>query len=108
MAGSATAARGCIWSATPSCATSVTPRSKKILTNFKAALEGVEVAGAFINANTPGTIEHWLGNEFYPTEESMLYAIAECMRVEYNAIVAAGFDLHVDNPDLPDAWNYPR
>jgi 5-methyltetrahydropteroyltriglutamate--homocysteine methyltransferase len=74
------------------------------LTNFKAALDGVKVAGAFINANTPGTIEHWLHNEHYPTEEAFLYAIAECMRVEYNAIVEAGFDLHVDNPDLPDAW----
>jgi len=79
------------------------------LRNFRAALDGVEVAGAFLNANTPGTIEHWLHNEYYPDSEAFLYAIAECMRVEYNAIVAAGFDLHVDNPDLPDAWQmYPE
>jgi 5-methyltetrahydropteroyltriglutamate--homocysteine methyltransferase len=78
------------------------------LANFRAALVGVDVAGAFLNANTPGTIEHWLTNEYYPSQEAMLYAIAECMRVEYNAIVEAGFDLHVDNPDLPDAWQmYP-
>ena len=77
---------------------------KEDLANFRAALEGVKVAGAFLNANTPGTIEHWLHNEHYPSEEAFLYAIAECMRVEYNAIVEAGFDLHVDNPDLPDAW----
>ena len=82
---------------------------KEDLTNFRAALEGVTVAGAFINANTPGTIEHWLHNEHYPSEEAFLYAIAEVMRVEYNAIVEAGFDLHVDNPDLPDAWQmYPE
>lgn len=77
---------------------------KEDLNNFRAALAGVEVAGAFLNANTPGTIEHWLHNEHYPSEEAFLYAIAECMRVEYDAIVEAGFDLHVDNPDLPDAW----
>ena len=78
------------------------------LSNFRAALDGVGVAGAFLNANTPGTIEHWLSNDYYPNEEAFLYAIAECMRVEYNAIVDAGFDLHVDNPDLPDAWQmYP-
>jgi 5-methyltetrahydropteroyltriglutamate--homocysteine methyltransferase len=79
------------------------------LANFRAALEGVPVAGAFLNANTPGTIEHWLRNEYYPSDEAFLYAIAECMRVEYEAIVAAGFDLQIDNPDLPDAWQmYPE
>jgi 5-methyltetrahydropteroyltriglutamate--homocysteine methyltransferase len=79
------------------------------LSNFRAALEGVPVAGAFLNANTPGTIEHWLQNEYYPSSEAFLYAIAECMRTEYDAIVEAGFDLHVDNPDLPDAWQmYPE
>lgn len=82
---------------------------KEDLANFRAALDGVQVAGAFLNANTPGTIEHWLKNEHYPTVEAFLYAIAECMRVEYNAIVEAGFDLQIDNPDLPDAWQmYPE
>ena len=44
-----------------------------------------------MNANTPGTIEHWLRNEHYPDTEEFLYAIAEAMRVEYQAIVDAGF-----------------
>lgn len=79
------------------------------LENFRAALRGVSVERTFLNANTPGTIEHWLSNEHYPDEEAFLYAIAECMRVEYSAIVAAGFDLQLDNPDLPDAWQmYPE
>lgn len=34
--------------------------------NLKAAVAGRNVAGAFMNANTPGTIEHWLRNEHYP------------------------------------------
>jgi 5-methyltetrahydropteroyltriglutamate--homocysteine methyltransferase len=79
------------------------------LANFRAALEGVTVAGGFLNAVTPGTIEHWLRNEYYPDDEAFLFAIGDVMKVEYDAIVAAGFDLQVDNPDLPDAWQmYPE
>ena len=35
------------------------------LANFRAALAGVEGKEAFLPANTPGTIEHWLANEHY-------------------------------------------
>jgi 5-methyltetrahydropteroyltriglutamate--homocysteine methyltransferase len=78
------------------------------LDNFKAALDGVAVEGAFLNANTPGTIEHWLVNRYYPSQEAFLYAIADAMSVEYEAIAKAGFLLQIDDPDLPDAWQmYP-
>ena len=36
---------------------------KRDLGNFTAALAGVEVPGAFLPANTPGTIEPWMANE---------------------------------------------
>lgn len=71
---------------------------------FKAALDGVRVAEAFVSANTPGTIEHWMRNEHYPSDEAFLYAIADCMREEYRAIIDAGFTLQIDDPDLPDGW----
>src|SRR5208283_3165285 len=74
------------------------------LDNFKAALAGVTVAGAFLPANTPGTIEHWMANEFYKSDEEFVFAIAEAMREEYRAIVDAGFLLQIDDPDLPDGW----
>jgi len=78
------------------------------LQNFKAALAGVKAAEAFLPANTPGTIEHWLRNEHYPSEEAFVEAIAEAMREEYRAIVDAGFLLQIDDPDLPDGWQmYP-
>jgi 5-methyltetrahydropteroyltriglutamate--homocysteine methyltransferase len=78
------------------------------LQNFRAALAGVKTAEAFLPANTPGTIEHWLRNEHYPTEEAFVEAIAEAMREEYQAIVDAGFLLQIDDPDLPDGWQmYP-
>ena len=78
------------------------------LENFKAALDGLRVEEAYLPANTPGTIEHWMRNEHYPSEEAFVYAIAEAMREEYNAIADAGFLLQIDDPDLPDGWQiYP-
>jgi 5-methyltetrahydropteroyltriglutamate--homocysteine methyltransferase len=72
---------------------------------FKAALAGISVAGAFLPANTPGTIEHWMYNEHYKSDEAFLFAIADVMHEEYRAIVEAGFLLQIDDPDLPDGWN---
>jgi 5-methyltetrahydropteroyltriglutamate--homocysteine methyltransferase len=66
--------------------------------HFKAALQGVTVEEAFIPAVAPGTIELQRRNEYYPTAEDYLYAIAEAMREEYRAIVAAGFLLQIDDP----------
>jgi 5-methyltetrahydropteroyltriglutamate--homocysteine methyltransferase len=74
------------------------------LDNFKAALSRATVAEAFLPANTPGTIEHWMGNEYYESDEAFLFAIAEAMREEYKAITDAGFLLQIDDPDLPDGW----
>jgi len=72
--------------------------------NFKAALAGHSVTEAFLPAVAPGTIEHWLRNAHYPSDEAYLAAIAEAMKVEYDAIVRAGFLLQIDDPDLADAW----
>jgi 5-methyltetrahydropteroyltriglutamate--homocysteine methyltransferase len=74
------------------------------LDNFKAAVSGKPITGAFLNANTPGTIEHWMRNGYYKTDEEFVYAIAEVMREEYQAIIDAGFILQIDDPDLPDGW----
>jgi 5-methyltetrahydropteroyltriglutamate--homocysteine methyltransferase len=80
------------------------------IANFKAALDAVQdLPGAskvepFLPAVAPGTIEHWLNNDHYADDESFLYAIADVMREEYQAIVDAGFLLQIDDPDLADAW----
>jgi 5-methyltetrahydropteroyltriglutamate--homocysteine methyltransferase len=72
--------------------------------NFKTALTGVDVAEAFLPAVAPGTVEHWLRNEHYGSDEAYLAAIADAMKIEYDAIVQAGFLLQIDDPDLADAW----
>jgi 5-methyltetrahydropteroyltriglutamate--homocysteine methyltransferase len=73
------------------------------IANLKAAVQGQEVE-AYLPAVAPGTMEHWLRNEYYRTDEEFLYAIADAMAQEYKAIVDAGFVLQIDNPDLPDGW----
>jgi 5-methyltetrahydropteroyltriglutamate--homocysteine methyltransferase len=78
---------------------------KRDLDNFRAALTGVDVAGAYLPANTPGTIEHWIANEYYKSDEEFVFAIADAIHEEYRAIVDAGFLLQIDDPDLPDGWN---
>ena len=77
---------------------------KAEIETFKAALQGVKVEEAFLPAVAPGTLEHWLKNDYYRNDEEYLFAVADAMREEYNAIVQAGFLLQIDNPDLPDAW----
>jgi 5-methyltetrahydropteroyltriglutamate--homocysteine methyltransferase len=72
--------------------------------NFKAALENVKVEEAFIPAVAPGTIEHWLKNEYYESDDAYLSAIADAMHEEYRAIADSGLILQIDDPDLADAW----
>ena len=72
--------------------------------NFNAGLQGSKPEETFLPAVTPGTMEHWLKNEHYKTDEEYLFALADALHVEYKAIVDAGFLLQIDDPDLPDAW----
>ena len=72
--------------------------------NFKAGLQGSTPEETFLPAITPGTMEHWLANEHYKTDEEYLFALADALHVEYKSIVDAGFLLQIDDPDLPDAW----
>jgi 5-methyltetrahydropteroyltriglutamate--homocysteine methyltransferase len=76
------------------------------LEDFKAALAGQRYEEAFLPAVAPGTIEHWMKNDYYPNDESYLVAIADAMHEEYQAIVDAGFLLQIDDPDLPDGWQF--
>jgi 5-methyltetrahydropteroyltriglutamate--homocysteine methyltransferase len=70
------------------------------LDNLTAALTGVAVADAFVPSISPSNIEDWNRNEHYKSAEEYLYAIADAMREEYKAIVAAGFLVQIDDPQL--------
>jgi 5-methyltetrahydropteroyltriglutamate--homocysteine methyltransferase len=71
--------------------------------NLRAATRDRDLE-PFLPSITPGTVEHWLANEYYPDGESLLEAIAGVLHEEYKAITDAGFLLQVDDPDLPDGW----
>jgi len=73
--------------------------------DFKAGLEGQNYQEAFLPAIAPGTIEHWMKNDYYPNDEAYLIAIADAMHEEYKAIVDAGYILQVDDPALPDTYD---
>ena len=68
--------------------------------NLRAALNGLDVAGAFLSAASPGVISLFFRNDHYASQEAYLFAIAEAMRAEYEAIAAAGVTLQIDCPDL--------
>ena len=70
------------------------------IANFKQALSGARVEEGFMTAASPGVVSMFLGNTWYKTEEEFLWAVAEAMRPEYEAIVRAGFVLQLDCPDL--------
>lgn len=53
-----------------------------------------------MNAASPGVIALFQPNEHYSTQDEYLEALAEAMRPEYEAIVAAGHLLQLDSPDL--------
>jgi 5-methyltetrahydropteroyltriglutamate--homocysteine methyltransferase len=67
---------------------------------LKSALKGVDAAEAFVPAIAPSNIETTTPNEYYPTPEAYVFAIAEAMREEYKAIIDAGFLLQIDDPFL--------
>jgi 5-methyltetrahydropteroyltriglutamate--homocysteine methyltransferase len=73
---------------------------KADLETLKAALVGVGAAEAFVPAIAPSNVEATTPNEYYPTPEAYVFAIAEAMREEYRAIVDAGFLLQIDDPFL--------
>jgi 5-methyltetrahydropteroyltriglutamate--homocysteine methyltransferase len=67
---------------------------------LKSALGGVDATEAFVPAIAPSNIETTTPNEYYPTSEAYVFAIAEAMREEYKAIIDAGFLLQIDDPFL--------
>jgi 5-methyltetrahydropteroyltriglutamate--homocysteine methyltransferase len=70
------------------------------LRNMRDAVSAAKPTGAFLNAASPGVIALFQQNEFYPTDDAYIEAVCEAMRVEYEAIINAGFLLQVDSPDL--------
>ena len=89
---------------TPACNAPISVRDPQAavtdVANLKAALAGVKAAGGFMSAASPGVIGLFFRNEYYPSQEAYLAAIAEAMRHEYETVAKAGLVLQIDCPDL--------
>ncbi|HET7190368.1 MAG TPA: cobalamin-independent methionine synthase II family protein [Pseudolabrys sp.] len=70
------------------------------LSNMRHAIAAAGPAEAFLNSASPGVVASFLPNQYYPSHESYVAAIADAMREEYEAIVQAGLVLQIDCPDL--------
>ena len=70
------------------------------IAHLKEALLKTKVVEGFMNAVSPGTIAVFQPNEYYPSHEAYLAALAEAMREEYELIAKSGLLLQLDCPDL--------
>ncbi len=68
--------------------------------NLSQAAADAKPAECFMNAASPGVIALFQPNDYYPTQQDYLEAVAEAMRHEYESIVARGILLQIDAPDL--------
>jgi len=75
------------------------------LAHLKAAVETARPMEAFMTAPSPGILTRFVPNLYYKTEDEYVAALADAMKPEYQAIVAAGFLLQIDCPDLGSARN---
>ncbi len=70
------------------------------IANLRAAVTRHAPLEAFMNAASPGLVAAFQPNEYYPSHEAYVEAVAAAMREEYEAIAAAGLVLQIDCPDL--------
>jgi 5-methyltetrahydropteroyltriglutamate--homocysteine methyltransferase len=72
---------------------------------MKESLGDAPAADAFLTSTAPLSIEPGRQKGIYATDEEHIYAIAEAMREEYEAIAAAGFQLQVDDAWMGALWD---
>jgi 5-methyltetrahydropteroyltriglutamate--homocysteine methyltransferase len=102
--------RGTSWfsrQAVPCCSGPVTYNDRRPLTidlkNLAAACAAAKPVEAFMNAASPGVLTKFVPDRYYHNEDAYVAALADALKVEYEAIVKAGFILQIDAPDLGSA-----
>ena len=103
-------ARGTSWftrQAVPCCSGPVTYNDRgpleTDLKNLTAACAAAKPVEAFMNAASPGVLTKFVPDRYYQDENAYVAALADALKVEYEAIVKAGFILQIDAPDLGSA-----
>jgi 5-methyltetrahydropteroyltriglutamate--homocysteine methyltransferase len=72
---------------------------------LRAALGSHPPADAFLTTTAPASVEVGRTNEYYRTQEEFVFALADALKVEYEAIAAAGFQLQIDDAWLAALWD---
>ena len=89
---------------TPACNAPIAVRDAQAplvdIDHLNAAVSGLGVEERFLTGASPGVVSLFFRNEHYPSEEAYVFAIADAMRSEYEAIGKAGIVLQIDCPDL--------
>lgn len=88
----------------PACTAPITVKRPELaeadMVNLNAAAKKYSADGVFSSAASPGVVSLFFANEFYPSHEEYVFAIADAMRHEYEAIAATGATVQLDCPDL--------
>jgi 5-methyltetrahydropteroyltriglutamate--homocysteine methyltransferase len=74
---------------------------KRDIANLKSAVAKAKAPGAFLPVVAPASALPGAKNEHYPDEQSLLFALADCLHREYRAIVDAGLYVQIDDAFLP-------
>ena len=74
------------------------------IAHFKAGLAAAGIDEGFMTSIAPGSCSR-IGNEYYKTDEELLFACADAMREEYKAIIDAGLILQLDDPSIAENWD---
>jgi 5-methyltetrahydropteroyltriglutamate--homocysteine methyltransferase len=72
---------------------------------LKASLGPHAVGDAFLTSTAPASVEVGRKNEYYKSDEEFVYALADALSVEYEAIAKAGLNVQIDDAWLPALWD---
>ncbi|MGN6403017.1 cobalamin-independent methionine synthase II family protein [Sinomonas sp.] len=72
--------------------------------HLKEALAANGFETGFLPALSPGSASR-IANEYYTSDEELVYACADAMREEYKAIVEAGLTVQIDDPSIAENWD---
>jgi 5-methyltetrahydropteroyltriglutamate--homocysteine methyltransferase len=74
------------------------------IADMKAALAAAGIEEGYLNSVAPASCAR-IPNEYYATDEEIIYACADAMREEYQAIIEAGLILQLDDPAIAENWD---
>src|SRR5688572_5698715 len=72
---------------------------------LKTSLGSHPVGDAFLTSTAPASVEVGRKNHYYKSDEEFVYALADALKVEYEAIAQAGLNVQIDDAWLPALWD---